>query len=203
MTCSTCGATAPVGAVACPYCEAALVFDTTIDTRSRDDLFAFVKASDAYARRDDPQHIGLLALQEAGRRAGKADHRQTALFLGAVAVGGIALWQGHWYIAAALVAAWWGYRKLTGAPPIVSEGVAIEEAEAALITAKRTQVNAGAAETSTDYFVTVELEDGTRHELAVLTGIVYGDLAEGDAGVAYLARTKTYLAWFDRVPLPR
>ncbi len=57
-----------------------------------------------------------------------------------------------------------------------------EVSAAARVAAKRTEVNGGRNNTSTDYFVTFELPSGERREFSI-HGHEYGLLSEGDAGV--------------------
>ncbi len=66
-------------------------------------------------------------------------------------------------------------------------GLAGTRSVPAMITGKRTRVrrSSGTGSGSTTYYVTVEHEDGDRSEVET-RGRLYGAIAEGDAGVAYL-----------------
>lgn len=200
--CASCGAAAAPADTTCAFCGSTLIWHATgtTSTAAREALFDRIKASPAYHQRNHEQREAAVALREAQRQIGRIAPWKTGLFVGAVVVGTGALLIGLWPVPMLIVGGWWLYRKLTGVPPLVSQVVTSDgRPEAAIVIAKRMQVYGTGSAITTRYFITIELEDGTRHELETLSPTTYGDVAEGDAGIAFTAQRRTVLTFFDRV----
>ncbi|GAB4191495.1 MAG: hypothetical protein OHK0022_05250 [Roseiflexaceae bacterium] len=204
IRCPSCGAAVDPRAEICTYCRSPLVWRApgAAAGLSRQEVFARIKAAPAYRRRGDELRANELALAEAQRQIGRINPLHLGLFIGAVGISLLALLFGLLFVPMLFAAAWWLYRLITGAPPLISGHMTLDgQPTAALVIGKRTQVYGTGQSITTRYFVTVELEDRSRHELETQAPTTYADLSEGDAGVIFTDRRRTKLAFFDRVPL--
>ena len=73
------------------------------------------------------------------------------------------------------------------------------EGRAAVVMGRRAQTTGSRSSLNMRYYATFEFEDGSRKEFHVIDGKVFGEMAEGDAGVVF-SRGEFVFA-FDRVPL--
>ncbi|MHB9049903.1 MAG: DUF2500 family protein [Pirellulales bacterium] len=219
MKCESCGADVPAGAAQCDYCGSAAAQPVASPRSSaRPEVFAAIKRSPAYLRRNSPERLAALP------KVGALEMAVPAVFLGVFILVSLVITLGMlsvgglvWHVAGAIgvipmcmvvvplgfivigalsLSAWSSERATSSTAPIL--------ARPAIVTGKRTQVSGGGhhhdhhhSSVSTSYFITFEMEDGSRVEYATLRPALFGEVAESDSGVLF-SRLDTAVA-FDRV----
>ncbi len=217
MKCESCGADVPAGAAQCDYCGSAVAWSAAQPaaaprSSSRPEVFEAIKRSQAYLRRTAPERLAALP------KVGTLEMAIPAVFLGVfilvslvimigmLSVGGLV---GHaggpGIIPMCMAVVPLGFIVI-GALSLVSVvkragnfSAAPVLARPAIVAGKRTQVSGGGHDSSasTSYYLTFEMEDGSRVEYAVMKPALFSEVAESDAGVLF-SRLDTAVA-FDRV----
>lgn len=199
MKCPSCGASTPVDAVVCPYCETRL---TSPEATSRAAIFERVRSSPAYLGRERPERLESLP------KLGPLSKVIIPLFFGmfvlvsgfmVVMMVGAAGFLGFGFpggfsiipLIMAIVPIGFVVIGIAGGVYVWNQAQRADNAplqtKPAIVTGKRTQVSGGRnSSASTHYFVTFEDESAQRQEHRVWDGNMYGRLSEGDAGVLFL-----------------
>jgi len=220
MKCECCGAEISPGKGKCDYCGAGI---QSSGCPSRQLLFAHIRQSPEYQRRDSPQ-----------RRAALPNYSGMAqmapiVFLGVFIAIAVVMEFITLGMAGVLGAVGFGLHPGAGAIAVIPlmmsvvplgfvvlGGFLIRQtlakarayqdapllAEPAVLVGKRTQISGGSNNhsASTTYYLTAESADGTRQEYTLLAPDLYGRIAEGDAGILFTRAS--YALDFDRVSVP-
>jgi hypothetical protein len=216
MKCAACGAEVAADRTACEYCGsrierpvAAVVADSV---PGKAEAFAAVRASAAYAGRNSPERRASLPRPSAAETIVPVAFGCLFTVVSLVILAGFL---GIGGLAAGAFGAVGAIPLLMAVVPLAFVGVGVfiiyqgiqknatfsaapVLARPAMVTSKRTSVSGGKeTSVSTSLYLTFEFEDGSRAELRPVAERLYGELAEGDAGVLF-SRANVALE-FDRV----
>lgn len=201
MKCPSCGASTPVDAVVCAYCETRLV---SPESSSRAAMFERIRCSREYLNRERAERVDSLP------KVGILAKVLVPVFFGvfvlvagfmvvmSVGMSGMVMGAGFGggfslipllmaivplgFIVVGITGGIYAWKQVDQADnaPLVSQG--------AIVIGKRTQVSGGGrnSSASTHYYATFEDEAGERDEYRLWDGMMYGRLSEGDAGVLFL-----------------
>jgi len=218
MKCGGCGAEVSPDAAKCDYCGSSV---EPVSEPSPEAIFAKIKASPEYARRDARERLAALPEYPAvARTLAMAVPIVFIAISGIIAVGmlvmagvvgvGIGMAGGGGLAGFSVVPAVMSLVPIgfvvVGVWMLVSFRKKFRQFDEAPVTArpaivvgKRTAVFGGSGDSSagTRYFLSAEFEDGSRQEFQVMTPDLYGRSAEDDAGVLF-TRAAIALA-FDRI----
>jgi hypothetical protein len=213
MKCESCGAEVPAGVAVCDYCGSAAVHPVASPRSSaRPDVFAAIKRSPAYLRRNSPERVAALpkvgALEMAIPAVGIGLFILVSLviLIGMLSVGGIAgAMTGFGFIPMLMAIVPLGF-VVFGVLSLVyvlkratDFSAAPVMARAAIAVGKRTSVPGSRKDSlaGASHFITFEFEDGSRVECPVIKPALFGEVTESDSGVLF-SRLDTAVA-FDRV----
>jgi hypothetical protein len=223
MRCPHCGADNAPGAAVCQYCGAHVPQPEQPGKLDRAEVFQRIKKSPEYAQSNSPERHARLPrhhpLQKMLLFGFFAIFIAGALFISVMMLGmggafgffgaraggpgggAFALIPMLMAIVPLGMAALGVFMFLTIRKKMQTIATAPVRAVPVIVADKRTHVSGGGNNSSarTDYFVTCELEDGSRKEYQVWDGNLYGRMAPQDAGFLYLRAD--FALDFDRVPL--
>ncbi len=212
MKCESCAADVPPGSLACGYCGSSVSganIPGASDGGSQRTVFERIKRSRAFAGRDTPRRLA--ALPKVGAFAKIFPFVFLVVFVGIaafmfvamLAVSGVMGIGGHGPagrlgLGIALVPLLMSvvplgfivlgvfmFRYLLGKSRRFESAPIL--ARPAIVTAKRIEVSGGGrnSSASTHYYITFEMKDGSRTELSAFGGVLYGRVADGDAGILF------------------
>ena len=218
MKCESCGAEIAASRTACEYCGSQVPKPAPVQTignvQATGNVFAAIHQSPAYRDRNYPERIARLPSPSSAQTIAPV---AVGCFFTIVSLVMFIIFMGVGSMAAGQFGAAGAIPMLMAIVPFgfVCIGIAIVVttlkkqanfsaaplmARPAVATSKRTSIS-GSKETalSTSLFMTFEFEDGSRAELRPVADSLFGQIAEGDAGVLF-SRADVALD-FDRVRL--
>jgi hypothetical protein len=210
MKCPSCGADNAPAAANCNYCGSHLPLTGSLANSA---VFARIKSSTAFAARNSPERHA--RLPNVGSLQKVFLFVFFAIFVGGAAVmsifmcgmgglfagggGAMALMPVIMAVVPLGMAAFGVFMFLAIRKRMSSIENDPVQPTAVIVVDKRTHVSGGSGDSSasTHYFVTCELEDGSRQEYQVWDGSLYGRMAANDGGILFLRGG--YGLDFDRV----
>jgi len=202
MKCASCGAEIPPGAVRCEFCDSACeAVCASAVPQAESNVFDQIKQSPQYLKRNLGSRLA--ALPAVSPLGVAAPVLFFVLFVGVALFMATSAHQHGAPVVFTLFPMIFVVVGVLGGIHVVRQFVHYQQsptlARAAVIVGKRTEVSGGSGDSSasTRYFFTAEFEDGARCEFSLASAKLFGQVAEGDAGVLF-SRAEVAMG-FDRI----